>query len=174
MPFITNIRLQSLFFVALAFLLYANTLGHGFVADDPVVLTQNRLVQSGLAGIPGIFSDDSFAGYLPEGATEGLLEGGRYRPLSLACFAVLQSVFGTKSLVFHLFSVLLYAGVCLLLYRVLLLALKPGRESSVAALMAWGATLLFVTHPVHTEVVANIKSCDEQMALLGWLWFTHC
>ncbi|MEZ4950406.1 MAG: hypothetical protein R2784_13620 [Saprospiraceae bacterium] len=31
------------------------------------------------------------------------------------------------------------------------------------------AALLFVVHPVHTEVVANIKGRDETMALMGSL-----
>lgn len=162
-----NTRLQGLFFFVLAFLLYANTLGHGFVLDDQATLTENRWVQEGVSGIPKLLQTNSYAGFLPEDTPENLLEGGRYRPLTLVAFAVLKQFFGTSKAVFHLFAVLLYAINCLLLFRVLLLALKPepGKVSE-AGIIAFGATLLFTVHPVHTEVVANIKSCDEQLAML--------
>jgi hypothetical protein len=150
MTFFSNIRLQSLVFFALAFLLYINTLGHGFVQDDQVVITENRLVQKGLRGIPELVMENSFEGYLPEGTSDNLLTGGRYRPLSMVFFAVLVQFFGNSNLVFHLFAVLLYALTCLLLYRTLLLALKPTEAQLPAALLAWGTTLLFVVHPVHT------------------------
>ncbi len=36
-------------------------------------------------------------------------------------------------------------------------------------MVAWLATVLFAAHPIHTEVVANIKGCDEILTLLGCL-----
>lgn len=164
-----NIRLQRLLVFCLPLLLYANTLGHDFVLDDTVTLTQNRFVQAGLSGIPEIFSKDTFAGYLPEGVEDNPVTGGRYRPLSLIFFAVLVQFFGTNSIVFHLFSVLLYSLTCLLLYNTLRLALHPLQGGGQSELLALGTTILFAVHPVHTEVVANVKSCDEQMALLAGL-----
>ena len=169
MSIFTNTRFQSLFFFILAVLLYTNTLSHDFVLDDQVVLVQNSWVQEGLKGIPEIFSQDAFSGFLHSENSELLLSGGRYRPLSMAFFALLVQFFGTNSFVFHLFSVLLFGFTCLLLYRTLRLALKPAREQLPMAILAWGATLLFAAHPVHTEVVANVKSCDEQLALLAGL-----
>lgn len=169
MTIFTNTRFQSLFFFILACLLYANTLGHGFVLDDQVILVENTFVQKGLNGIPSIFSSDAFSGFRHAENTELLLSGGRYRPLSIAFFAVLVQFFGNNSLVFHLFAVLLFAASCLLLYQTLRQALKPAKEQLPAALIAWGATVLFATHPVHTEVAANVKSCDEQLALLASL-----
>ncbi|MCC6463103.1 MAG: tetratricopeptide repeat protein [Saprospiraceae bacterium] len=167
MSFLANIRLQSILLAVFAALLYANTLGHGWVLDDTAVISQNRWVQNGLSGIPKLFSDDSYSGFLPEGASQNLLTGGRYRPLSLAFFALLVQVFGTNPLVFHLFSVLLYAAGAVLLYRFLLRAFQPAETQPATTLIAWATTLLFVAHPVHTEVVANVKSCDEQLALLA-------
>ena len=141
-----------------AFALYANTLGHGFVLDDGLVITDNPYVQRGIAGISDIASHDSFYGTLGESA---YLSGGRYRPLSLVMFAAEHSFFGKEAFAHHLINVLLYALTAVVLLRLLRRTLFA--EHPLAAL---AVVLLFVVHPVHTEVVANIKSRDELLSLL--------
>jgi hypothetical protein len=78
--------------VLLAFVLYSNTLGHKFAFDDSIVITDNTFTQKGLAGIPDLVSRDFFEGVYGEGGME--LSGGRFRPLSLVCFAVENQFFG--------------------------------------------------------------------------------
>ncbi|MCC6724115.1 MAG: glycosyltransferase family 39 protein [Saprospiraceae bacterium] len=170
MSFFDKKYLPALALFVLALALYANTLGHGFVLDDQIVITQNDYVKQGWSGIYDIFSHDTFAGYSRLAGQENSLPGGRYRPLSLAVFAVFYSIFGENTLPYHVLAVLLYAltGVLLfVLLRNLFTALPQG------TLLAGLTTGLFIVHPVHTEVVANIKSCDEQLALLfglgAWL-----
>jgi Tfp pilus assembly protein PilF len=167
MSFQTNIRLQSILLFFLAAILYVNTLGHDFVMDDRVVVTENKWAQQGLGGILKIFSEESFSGYLSEKGIENTLTGGRYRPLSLAFFATLVQFFGNNSFVFHLFTVLLFSLSCFLLHRFLFSALKTTRVQDNAALISFISTALFAAHPVHTEVVANVKSCDELLAFLA-------
>ncbi len=162
MKFIENARLHYIVIFVLAIGLYVNTLSHQFVLDDEVVIQKNVYVQQGLNGIADIFSHDSFAGYARVGESLQVLEGGRYRPLSLAFFTLLYSLFGSNPFPFHLFAVLLYGASCLLLFRLLLLMLN-GHTGGIW--IAFVSTLLFVIHPVHTEVVANVKGCDEQLAL---------
>lgn len=172
--FIGNIRLQSLLIFAFAFLLYANTLGHGFVLDDDIVIKQNMFTQQGVQGIPGILSKDTFFGYFKVEGKDNLVSGGRYRPLTLVLFAFVFQLFGDNALMFHLLTVLLFAATCVVLYRTLLL-LFQARGEAPAALLAFLATSIFAAHPVHTEVVANIKGCDEIVTLLGSLgalWMT--
>jgi hypothetical protein len=147
----------------LSIVLYLNTLQHVFVLDDRVVVLENTFVQSGIAGLGDIFSNDSFAGFKSVGAGQTMLEGGRYRPLSLALFAVVHSVLGLNTMVFHGLSILLYAVLVVILYRSLGYMLK---EVSHGPTIALAASALFAVHPVHTEVVANVKSCDETLALL--------
>ncbi len=150
---------HSIAIVLLAIALYANTLGHHFVMDDAVVLTGNKVVQQGVAGIPQIFSEDTFAAYLSQiGVNEQVITGGRYRPFSLAVFALGVSVWGNNALMFHLCNVLLFAGCALLFYRLLSL-LVPHYPWA-----AFASAVLFVVHPIHTEVVANIKGADELWA----------
>ena len=155
---LTDLRTQAVLVFALAFALYANTLGHGYVLDDGLVLQDNAYVQKGIIGIPDILSRDSFHGTLGESA---YLSGGRYRPLSLVMFACEVSFFGMKPMAHHLINVLLYGITAVVLLR--LLRRTVFKEHPLVAL---AATLLFVVHPVHTEVVANIKSRDEILSLL--------
>lgn len=73
----------------------------------------------------------------------------------------------------HLINVILYGFSGVMLFWLLLLMLSPGQVpaawQSYAPFVALAATLLFVVHPVHTEVVANVKGRDEILSLLGSL-----
>src|SRR5262245_60742332 len=42
--------------VAFVFVLYGNTIPHGYVLDDELVTTRNALVQQGVRGIPRLFA----------------------------------------------------------------------------------------------------------------------
>jgi hypothetical protein len=162
MTFDKNTGLQSIVLVSIGILLYINTLGHGFVLDDEVVIVKNTFVQQGIDGIFQLFTHDSFAGYERVGTGESLLEGGRYRPLSLVFYTLIYSLFGANPLPFHLFNIGLYALCGWLFFMVLRIWLK---EDPKVSWIAFFAALLFIVHPVHTEVVANIKSADELLAL---------
>ncbi len=166
--FFRNTLLQSGLIFAFAFLLYANTLTHGFVLDDAIVITDNMYTSKGVEGIPGILSKETFYGFFKVEGKETLVSGGRYRPMTLVLFAMVYQVAGASPFIFHLLTVLLFAATCVVLYRTLLLLLTP-RGNDYAALFAWLATLIFAAHPIHTEVVANIKGCDEIVTLLGSL-----
>jgi tetratricopeptide (TPR) repeat protein len=72
-------------------------------------------------------------------------------------------------LVGHFVNVLLYGFTGIVLYLLLLQLLGPQRNTVFAYFMAVVAACLFIAHPIHTEVVANIKGRDEIVALLGSL-----
>ena len=63
---------------AVAVAVHANTLLNGWALDDTLLITQNTLTKQGIAGIPAIWSNDVFVGYL---GRSGVETGGRYRPL---------------------------------------------------------------------------------------------
>ena len=166
--FLLNVRWQSILLFVFAFGLYANTLSHEFVLDDQLVITDNQYVHEGLAGV-----DDMFAKFTLEAQSKKLVYGNRYRPLTPALFAVVYQWAGDRPFPYHLLCVLMYACTAVLAYRTLVLLL--GRGQPLALLAAALAGWLFAAHPIHTEVVANIKSCDETAALalsLGALWLT--
>ncbi|MFM2269552.1 MAG: hypothetical protein RL757_2993 [Bacteroidota bacterium] len=165
----------------LAFFLYANTLGNQFAQDDAIVIEKNEFTQQGISGIGKIFGGDTFLGFFRE--KKNLVAGGRYRPLSLAMFALEAQFFGTQKtengktiyqyspFVGHLGNVLLFGFTCVLLFWVLLSLFDAQNLSDTGggALIAFLTILWFVAHPIHTEAVANIKGRDEILALLGSL-----
>lgn len=152
-------------FMAVSYLLYAMTIGFGYVLDDQMVIWDNIYVQKGIAGLGDIFASDSFTGFF-KGEKKMLLEGGRYRPLSLATFAVEVSLFGKdKPGVGHFINILGYGLNVVLLYRVLLGLFPTASRGRWFFSLAFVAGLFFVLHPLHSEVVANIKGRDEIMSL---------
>jgi protein O-mannosyl-transferase len=160
-PFWTTFAFQALAVAALAVALYANTLGHGYAFDDGIVIRENAYVQQGLAGIGNILTRDAFDSYFKAMRVDAnQLPGGRYRPLSIVTFAVEQQLFGDSAPLRHAVNVLLYAATAVLLLWLLRAHLL--RDPAWALL----ATVLFVVHPVHTEVVANIKGRDEILSFL--------
>ena len=184
-------------FVILSFVLYANTLNHSFVLDDKLVIATHSFTQQGIKGIPDLFKYETFMGLwlkMYDGSTIDQLKdnmsvvaGGRYRPLSLVTFALEVTFFGKENIfpnsdiqfmgnafVSHFVNILLYSFTACLLFLVLRRLLPPGQDSKWFLSFSFITTLLFIAHPIHTEVVANIKSRDEIMALLGSLaalWF---
>lgn len=145
-------RIPLLLIIGLGFLLYANTLNHGYVLDDFSVIKDNFVVKKGLGGIPTIFKTHYRYGY-------GFVQANLYRPLSLSLFALQWEIFPDNPSFAHLCNVLAYMLMSCLLF--VFLQLLWGKEFKWLALMI---VLLFVAHPIHTEVVANIKSIDDILA----------
>lgn len=153
---------------ALAFVLYGISIGFEYLMDDQLVIWDNLFVQKGFAGLRDIFSHDSLLGYYKE--EKLLLEGGRYRPLPLATFAIEIGLFGKNHPgIGHFGNVLGYGATGVFIYRIFL-GLFPVREGGKWFFsLPFLTALIFLLHPLHTEVVANIKSRDEILALLGAL-----
>ncbi len=166
-----NNWIPALLLLAMAFGLYGASIPYGYMLDDQMVIWGNAYVQRGFAGLNDIFAYDSFMGYFQK--QQFLLEGGRYRPLSLATFAVEVGIFGKGSpnliYVSHIVNILLYGATGVLLYRILLglFPLKEGGRWYFG--VPFIASVFFVLHPLHSECVANIKGRDEILALLGAL-----
>ncbi len=173
-PFFTRIGLQTGLIFAFAFLLYANTLGHDFVLDDAIVITGNVHTQKGIDGIKGILTTDAFTSFFDAEGKKSLVVGGRYRPFTLVIFAVVYEFAGARPFPFHLLTVLLFAATCAVFYRTLRRMLRVNFGDDYAAVLAWMAAVLFAAHPIHTEVAANIKGCDEIVTLLMSLSALWC
>ncbi|NJM16933.1 MAG: hypothetical protein HC896_17540 [Bacteroidales bacterium] len=157
--------------IATGFVLYGNTLGHQYALDDTIVITENKFARNGFSGLKDIFAHDSFTGFF--GTKKDLVDGGRYRPLSIATFAIEYEIFGPKPFVGHLINILLYIATGMVLFF-LLRRIALDLHITEPQWLAFICSLMFMVHPVHTEVVANIKGRDELMALLFGLlaWMT--
>lgn len=136
------------------FILYANTINHGYVLDDFSIISENTVTTKGISAIPDIFTHFYRYGYYTS-------DDGIYRPLSVVMFAIEWEISPNNPILSHLVNVLLYVLTGFLLFKMLCKLLK---EYDVV--YAFIITLLFVAHPVHTEVVANIKSRDELLSFL--------
>jgi tetratricopeptide (TPR) repeat protein len=162
---IISSTLAGLIFICiLAITLYANTLWNGFVFDDEAVLTKHQSVTKGLDGIGEIFTHGSWWGYEPDNDLHV------YRPLQLTALALQYELFGLSAAKFHLVHVLCYAFLCgtlLILLRKIFQQLPHGGN------LALLTTILFTAHPIHTEVVANIKGNGDLLALLFGLLALH-
>jgi tetratricopeptide (TPR) repeat protein len=167
-------RWAVLLLAGLCLVLYANTFGHDFALDDAIVITENSFTQQGWSGWSGIFGKDTFFGFFQDESKAALVSGGRYRPLSLALFALEYQLFDGAPAALHVLNVLWYAATVGLLYLLIYrLFDRPGTDRTRAAFIALTTAALFAAHPLHTEAVANIKGRDEILSLLGSLAGTY-
>jgi len=143
--------------VALALLVYANTLANGFVYDDISIVQTNPYITD-WRQIPWLFTkgywSHKFGG------------SGNYRPLTIITFTVEYALWGLAPLGYHLINVLLHAANVALLFGLL-------RCYCVAPGIAGVAALVFAVHPVHTEAVANVVGRSELLGMLfgGLMWW---
>ena len=168
--------IQAIVLALLGLVLYFNTLNHEYAFDDMMAIVDNDYVQQGVSGIPKIFSTDAFESYLEHKNGSNQLSGGRYRPLSLVTFAIEQQLLGindnedaTAKEAKLVADMHFRHGVNVLLYILLVTVLLKFLRTVVFAdhpAAAFFAALLFLVHPLHTEVVANVKSRDEILSLL--------
>jgi len=149
----------------LAIGIYLPSLGYDFTQDDAIVIYENEYVQQGLSGIKKILTTDSFSGFFSGKDNSGLVTGGRYRPLTPALFAVVHQIAGSTPWCFHLLSVLSYGLLCLLIFHTLR-TVNTSWTKVRQDFFAFIATAIYAVHPIHTEVVANVKSLDEIFTLL--------
>lgn len=166
---LTNRKLHITLIFSLAFLLYANTLFHHYALDDAIVITDNMYTTEGITGFPGILSKDTFYGFFKEEGKANLVAGGRYRPFTLLLFALEIQLFGQQAWIGHLMNILYFGLTGIVLYLLLFQLFRLRFGESQAYFVALVGAVLFIAHPIHTEVVANIKGRDEIITLLGGL-----
>lgn len=135
-----------------AFLQFSNTLDHDYAWDDTIVITENPYVRDGLSGMSKIWHKQH---------SDYLYDQIGYRPMVLSSFAIEQEFFPMNPKVGHLMNVVYFSLLCMIILFFVMEVTPP--EWRLKALLV---TLLFVVHPLHTEVVANIKSRDEIFQLL--------
>ncbi len=138
----------------IAFIIYANTFSHDYALDDASAISANYVTKQGVSGIPTIFKEHYRFGYWNS-------PGTLYRPIPLAMFAIEWQIAPDSPGFYHFMNVLLYAFTAFLLFWTLCKVIPK-----YSPVLPFLATLLFITHPMHVEVVANIKSRDEILSFL--------
>ncbi len=135
------------------FLLYANTIGHDYALDDDLYVVKNIFIQRGFSSFQNIWTKGTLFGF------NGL--NANYRPMALFSLMAERHFFGFNPHVNHFFNITFFALTCSFIYLLFLKIFKK-IHYTIPLVMA----LLFAFHPIHTEVVANIKSRDEILGLL--------
>lgn len=194
-------HIHELIILLLVCVFYCDTLTLNYALDDRMVIMESKpVLQGGWDGIKSIFTEDTFSGFF--GGDKSLVAGGRYRPLSQFTFLVEMQLFGqdVKSkigdvndfeqlhnseneqyfvnshlpFVSHLFNLIYFALLCLLIYAVLKMVFERYTGEKWYMSLAFLAAVLFAIHPIHTEAVANVKGRDEIFAMLGAMGALWC
>lgn len=166
----TDFRMQALILIVIGFIFYSNTFFNEYALDDGIVIQKNEYVQLGFRGIPKILTTDAYDSFYRQMGAKQQLSGGRYRPLSVVTFAIEQQLFGSSeevkppddaAFIRHFMNVIYYVfSILILLYFLQTFIFKENK------LVAFITCLIFLIHPMHTEVVANVKSRDEILSFL--------
>lgn len=163
--FLKNHWWKALILIILSIIIYYKTANYGYVLDDAIVIEDNNYTKKGFGGIWDLMTTESMQGYF--GEQKNLVQGNRYRPLSLVSFAMEYGIFGEKNPGFsHIINILLYALSCILLMRCFQLLITKENKLFGKLDIGFLTALLFCANPLHVEAVANIKGRDEIMALL--------
>ncbi len=192
--FLKNNLWKVFVFCLLGLFIYYKTANFGYVLDDVIVVSENKFAKKGFSGIYNILTTETMTGYFEE--QKNLVQGNRYRPLSLISFAaenglimasnpdstivkIENDVAGSKDKkgeirtdkmrpgLSHVINILLYILSCIVIMRAMQLLLQNKNEKIFAYFdFAFLAALLYLVHPLHVEAVANIKGRDEIMAML--------
>ena len=152
----------SIIVALFAFILYIQSVGNDFALDDMSLIKDNKLTTQGFAGIPTILHTDILYGYKDE------FRIPNYRPTTLIIFAAVWQFFPNNPHVLHFITVMFFALTCFILFRVLTQLFKNQN-----LIFPFVGTLLYAAHPLHSEVVYNIKSLDEILCLLFGLLSIH-
>lgn len=148
----------------LSILLYSNTFQHRFVLDDHGIIKNNKITKAPVSweNTKTIFTTPLRKGDVSD------LENSLYRPFVKLLFNIEWNMFNGDSHSFHVVNALLYAITCIFFFMVLY------RVFDRKWLVPFLTTLLFLVHPLHVESVANVKSADEILSLLGILIALRC
>ncbi len=159
-----NKWMAALVVAIIAFATFWNTHKNTFVLDDHGIIKNNKVTKAGISAenIKVIFTTSLRKGDVTD------LEKSLYRPLAKLIFAAEWDAFGDKPGPWHVWNVIFYALCCVLLFFV---AYHTFKQNWIPAL---ATSILFAVHPIHSETVANVKSLDEILGLIGVLGSILC
>ena len=143
-------RVAGWLIALVSLLVYANSIANEFAYDDWWIIFMNER-QHQLTDLGQIVGTPYWPNF---GEKLGL-----YRPLTVLFFAVQWAVSGGEPWLFHVFNVVMHAGVSVLVFVLLRHFASP--------MAAFAGGLLFAVHPLHTEAVANIVGQAELWAGLS-------
>lgn len=153
--------------IIVAFLVYTNILGNGFVWDDEEQVVNNASIQS-LGNIPAMFTASTF-----NSGGAGKLSGAYYKPLMPLTFTINYRLFGLSPGWFHLIQLLIHLGNIVLVFYILKSLFA--REKITQKKSDWWAfwlALIFAIHPGISEAVVYVSAYQDVLfSFFGLLSF---
>ena len=141
--------------ILLVLMIYGQSVNFEFTLDDDLFYLKHQSVQQGISAISDIFHYGSLNKF------DGTVGLQPYRPITLFVFALQKTLFDNSPAMAHLVNVLLYIIMVQMVFS-LARRLLPNIHIALIGMLA----VLFAVHPIHTEVVASIKSLDELLAAI--------
>lgn len=128
------------------FAIYSQSMKGGFVFDDRNIIDHSEMLSGGLGSIVETAMSPFWD-----------IDNGLYRPVTLVSY-LMNFWLGSDPINFHFMNLVLYALTCFLIYLFIFRLSKNEK-------LGWIVALLFLVIPIHTEVVANVTSRSELLAL---------
>lgn len=138
--------------ILFTFFVYGITLTFSFGLDDNYILNQMIMSDKSINGFFSIFCN--------------WYAGNDYRPITVMSFWIERNVFGSIiPSISHLLNVAIFSYLIITIYRFIKLSdfFVDNNKLKILALLS---CLLFIVHPNHVSVVANIKSRDNLLSML--------
>jgi Tfp pilus assembly protein PilF len=136
-----------LLFIA-SFAVYIGCLSNDFVMDDYLHILSNPWIKNPKY-LAEIFSSSLWS---YGGGNTSL-----YRPLIHVLFMGVYFLFGSDPMGFHLLNLLLHAGATVFFFLLTVEILVKQASTRAAIFAAFAASMLFATHPIHSESVAWVS-----------------
>jgi tetratricopeptide (TPR) repeat protein len=151
-----------LLIIVIGLVAYANSFGNKFVYDDFTHIVHNPAIKS-LNNTASFFTDYTTS------TTSREMSGKLYRPLFVLSFALDYATWKLNPTYYHLENFLFHILNAILVFAIMRLMIGGYAGATFIS-------LLFVTHPVHTEVVNWISHRSDLMGLFFYLsaFYMHC
>lgn len=143
-----------LIFGVFSIIIYGQTFNNGFNIDDHLVCENLKMVEEGVSGISKIMTTN-----YEKNENDG--NWYLYRPLARVTYALEHEFFPNPPQISHIINVLLYFLTCVLIF-IFIKGLVPIHYHFFAFVIV----LVFLVHPMHTEVVCSLKNREEILSLL--------
>ena len=145
---------------------YSNIINHSFVYDDESTVEYNPLVlpQQGIGVLPlsALLTHDFWG--TPMASDDSHKS---FRPFTTLTYRMQAAIHGYNPLPFHVFDLCVHALASAAFVVVAAIILQDNRLALIAG-------LLFATHPIHTEAVANITGRAETLCALFYFTAFYC
>jgi len=137
--------------IFISFLTYFNTIFNSFTHDDKFIVSENKIFQN-QKNLTFLFSNDYF----------NISQEVSYRPIVTLTYFIDYKLFGLNPIPYHIENIVLHSIVCILSYFLFLEFFKN-------PIISFISTLLFLVHPINSEVVNSIGYREDALSALFFL-----